>query len=476
MAIDLAFLINIMRILAIETSCDETGIAILEADKNGDFRILSNIVSSQIKIHAPFGGVVPMLAKREHQKNLVPILIRALKESKMLLPEQASRQTASASKAIKENPSTRLLARSGSKIEEILIREPELLKKLLPFLKKYEKPKIDLLAVTNGPGLEPALWVGVNFAKALASVWDLPVMPVNHVEAHVIANWLSCSVIPAKARPNDTVGQAGIQTNAPHPPLKIRGGEGELFPIISLVVSGGHTQLILMRDFGKYEILGETRDDAAGEAFDKLAKMLNLGYPGGPIVAKFAAKFNAPHPPLKIRGGAPSLLQREGWGEFNVRLPRPMLNSGDYDFSFSGLKTAALYFTKTLDKKTLKKLTPAICAEFQQAAIDVLVSKTIRAAKEFGAKTILLSGGVASNDLLRETLQRETEKMIIDKLKTDFHVPPKEFCTDNAAMIALTACTKLFPERIRPGRTSRRVNLKNLSWQKIKVNANLRLA
>ena len=173
-----------MKILAIETSCDETSIAVLQAEKDGGFSILSNIVSSQVKIHAPYGGVVPMLAKREHQNNLVPILKQALKETNLLNHESRIKNSES-------NHNSKFLI-----LNSVLDREPELLKKLLPFLKNYEKPKIDLITVTNGPGLEPALWVGVNFAKALAYFWNLPVVPVNHVEAHIIANWLK--PIPAK--------------------------------------------------------------------------------------------------------------------------------------------------------------------------------------------------------------------------------------------------------------------------------------
>ena len=421
------FVNKFMRILAIETSCDETSIAVMQFNADGSFKLLSNIVSSQVKIHAPYGGVVPMLAKREHQKNLVPILKQALKDNRLLSPEQASsaRCGASASKAKKDNPSTRLLTRSGDKLTKILDREPELLKKLLPFLIRHQKPDIDLIAVTNGPGLEPALWVGVNFAKALAYFWNLPVIPINHVEAHITANWLD------------------------HKPYAI--SHKLIFPAISLVVSGGHTQLIFMRDFGNYKILGETRDDAAGEAFDKLAKMLNLGYPGGTIVAQIAQSVAV--------GQRQNIAVRQP--KIKVKFPRPMINSKDYDFSFSGLKTAALYFVKTLAPAQIKKLTPAICAEFQQAEIDVLVSKTIRAAKEFGAKTVLLSGGVASNDLLRETLS-----LIIKRLPLNFFVPPKEFCTDNAAMIGMTAFFK----------TKNQIpKTKNYNWQKIQVEANLRL-
>jgi len=391
-----------MKVLAIETSCDETSIAVMQFDADGSFKLLSNIVSSQVKIHAPFGGVVPMLAKQEHQKNLVPILKHSLVETDLLKIRK--------SKGKNQNDNTKDII-----LKEILAREETLLKKLLPLLKKYKKPDIDLIAVTNGPGLEPALWVGVNFAKALAYYWNLPIIPVNHVEAHIIANWL-----PDATR---------LVTSTKLP-----------YPIICLVVSGGHTQLILMRDVGVYKILGETRDDAAGEAFDKLAKMLNLGYPGGPIVAKIANQFKIGTLKFKI-----------------LKFPRPMINSGDFDFSFSGLKTAALYFVKTLSSSQLKKLTPAICAEFQQAVIDVLAQKTIRAAKEFNVKTILLSGGVAANDFLRETLSLAT-----NHLSLDFSVPPKNFCTDNAAMIALTAYLKTKKIKIN-------------SWKQIKVDANLRI-
>jgi len=241
-----------MHILAIETSCDDTGVAIIKYDKNSPPELLANLVSSQIKIHAPFGGVVPMLAKREHQKNLVPILRQALKETK-LLKNYESRIMNQESKII----NSKFLI-----LNSILEREPELLKKLKPFLKKYQKPDIDTIAVTIGPGLEPALWVGVNFARALAYFWNLPILPVNHIEAHIIANWLP----EKKSLPTSL-----LQREEP-PSLKKRGWgrffsdkrltiNDKFFPAICLVVSGGHTQLILIKKFGQYEILGETRDD-----------------------------------------------------------------------------------------------------------------------------------------------------------------------------------------------------------------------
>ena len=341
-----------MIILAIETSCDDTGVAVVEADSKGCL-ILSNIVSSQIKVHAPYGGVVPNLAARAHLKNIKPCFERALKEAK--------------------------------------------------------NPKIDLIAVTVGPGLIPSLLVGVNFAKALAYAQKIPITGVNHIEGHIYANWL----------------------------LSIQNSK---FPILCLVVSGGHTQLILMEGYGKYKLLGETRDDAAGEAFDKTAKLLGLGYPGGPILAQKAKKGNP--------------------RAFN--LPRPMIRANNFDFSFSGLKTAVLYLVRGLrDSPQSLGTVPIsdICASFQQAAIDVLVSKTIRAAKKYKTKTIMLSGGVAANQELRKQLKNEIEKNLPN---ANFHVPPIEFCCDNAAMIAAVAAFGGCP---RCGG----------SPQKIQANANLKL-
>ena len=427
-----------MRILAIETSCDDTGIAILEINPGGQPKMLADLVSSQVKIHAPWGGVVPMLAKREHQRNLLPLLTQALKENKLL---KISKSEFLISKQI-----------SNSKfqtLKTILWREEFLLKKLLPFLKKYRKPKIDLIAVTVGPGLEPALWVGVNFARALAYLWHLPVIPVNHIEGHIAANFFQLEKISGKSKLQITNYKL-------------------LLPAICLVVSGGHTQLILMRQFGQYQILGETRDDAAGEAFDKVAKMLNLGYPGGPIIAKMAMKINPVFNTGQKSPASPSssrLHWRDKAGRAkikNITFPRPMIQTKDYDFSFSGLKTAVLYFVKTLSTARFKKLTPAIAAEFQQAVIDVLTAKTLAAAKKYHAKTVMLSGGVAANDALRETLKLE-----ILNLKLNFLVPPKSFCTDNAAMIGLTAYHRIGPEKLRR---------KKSNWRNIKADANLTIA
>ncbi len=272
-----------MRILAIETSCDDTGIAILE-EIEGEFNVLSNVVSSQT-IHANYGGVFPMMAKREHQKNLLPVFTQALKEAKLLELTKSSLQ------AKRSNLKT---------IKKILEKESVLFDQVLEFLEKYEKPKVDYIAVTNGPGLEPCLWVGVNFAKVLSFVWDIPLIPVNHIEAHILVNFLNHKL---------------------YSKLDGRQNQSIEFPAISLIVSGGHTQLILVKrthsassgQVFKYEIIGETRDDAAGECFDKCARVLGLGYPGGPEIARIAAQFQ----PSTTHSALAS----------QIKLPRPMINS-----------------------------------------------------------------------------------------------------------------------------------------------------
>ncbi len=336
-----------MKILGIETSCDETSIAILEIQKN-KIKVLSNIVSSQVKIHAPYGGVVPGLAAREHEKNLKPVFEKALKESKTKIPQ------------------------------------------------------IDLIAVTQGPGLEIALWKGINFAKWLAQKLGKPLIAINHLEGHIYSNFLK--------------------------PNKIK------FPALNLIVSGGHTQLVLMTNYGKYKIIGETQDDAAGEAFDKVSKMMNLGYPGGPIISKFAEKGNSK----------------------KYNLPRPMLNQKNYDFSFSGLKTAVLYLLKDLGQID-ERIKIDIAASFQQAVIDVLIQKTIKAAKEYKVKSILLSGGVSANKLLRKTLEKETKR-----LKLFYSQPELQYTGDNAAMIALAGYYRR--QKRQKSKLEAKPNLKIKNW------------
>ncbi|MEK7085192.1 MAG: tRNA (adenosine(37)-N6)-threonylcarbamoyltransferase complex transferase subunit TsaD, partial [Patescibacteria group bacterium] len=296
------------RILAIETSCDETAIAVLEAreDKNGaHFNILADKISSQVAVHAPFGGVVPNLAKREHQKNLVPLLIMALKEADLYK---------------KDSPKNSLQATSY-KLQALLSREPELLKHFEKELPKIKKPAIDAIAVTYGPGLEPALWVGINFARALSKLWNLPLIPVNHLEGHIYSAFMRPPTFYV-------------------PPTK------QIFPLLTLIVSGGHTELVLTKNHLSHKILGETHDDAAGEAFDKVAKMLGLPYPGGPEISKRAREGNSAA----------------------INFPRPMLHSKDLHFSFSGLKTSVLYHLQETGKPSEKSKND-IAASFQQAAV-----------------------------------------------------------------------------------------------------------
>ncbi len=381
-----------MKILAIETSCDDTGIAILEikSNKTPNFKVLSNIVSSQIEIHKKYGGVFPMMAKREHQNNLVPVLMQALKQAKLL----------------NSNVQTPIINQKLKTVEKVLEKESNLYQFVKEFLEKYEKPNIDIIAITNGPGLEPCLWVGVNFAKALSYFWDIPVIPINHIEAHILVNFLE----------NKTIK----------------------FPAISLVVSGGHTQLILVKGIGKYEIIGETRDDAAGECFDKAARILNLGYPGGPIISKIASQI------------------KEG----SIKLPRPMMHTKDYNFSFSGLKTAVLYKIKDTKPEIVKseRFIQEMCFAVQDAICDVLIKKTINAAKYYRSHTIILGGGVSANQELRKQLKEKIERDIPD---TNYIIPDSSLSTDNALMIAVTG---YFHKN------------KKASWQKIKVNANLRIS
>ncbi len=383
-----------MKILGIETSCDDTCVAVIEVlnKKEADFKILSNIVSSQVEIHKKYGGVYPTLAKREHQKNLIPVLEKSLKEADLF-----------------SKPKKKIKLKK-EKIKNILKREKNLLNNLKIFLKKTKKPKIDLIAATTGPGLDPCLWTGINLTKALALSWNLPVVPVNHIEAHILSNFV-------KRKPRN-----------------------ELFPAISLIISGGHTQLILSKKIGNYEIIGETRDDAAGECFDKTARILGLPYPGGPIIEKKAKK-------------------KEGKFKFKIELPRPMINSKNYDFSFSGLKTAVLYDFKERKKeeKESEQYIKEMAKEIQQAIIDVLIKKTIKTAKDKKAKSILLGGGVTANKELRKQLKEKIKKEIP---KTEFLVPNIKYSGDNALIIAVTGFF-------------RRENKK--SWQEIKAEPNLRL-
>ncbi len=304
------------KILGIESSCDETAVAVVE----DGVKILSHLVASQIEIHARYGGVVPEVASRQHILAILPLLQGAMKEAQVTFAD------------------------------------------------------LSAIAVTVGPGLAGSLLVGVNTAKALAWAKGLPLLGINHLEGHIYANWL----MP---------------------------GEPPLFPALCLIVSGGHTDLVLMPDHGRHSLLGRSRDDAAGEAFDKVARILGLGYPGGPAIER--ASFQ---------------------GAGSIPLPHAWLK-GTEDFSFSGLKTAVLHLMIDREGRPIPDSHVAdVAASFQKAVAEVLVTKTVEAAKKYGARQILLAGGVAANRLLR--------KMMLSRSPLPLRFPPPLLCTDNAAMIA----------------------------------------
>ncbi|KND47199.1 MAG: O-sialoglycoprotein endopeptidase [Parcubacteria bacterium C7867-004] len=364
-----------MKILAIETSCDETAISILECsgdERLANFRVLGNALLSQIDIHKEYGGVFPMMAKREHAKNLVPILGAALEEAELLHED---------TQALSEELTTTL--------GELLSREFELAEQLLEFLKESEIPDIDAIAVTHGPGLEPALWVGVNFAKALSLAWNKPLIGVNHMEGHL----LSSLVI-------ETDGELVIKDIG--------------LPVLGLLISGGHTELVSMDPWLSYRLIGQTRDDAVGEAFDKVARMLGLPYPGGPEISKLAER------------------NREDTGTNPFKLPRPMITDPHCDFSFSGLKTAVMYLVKGKEVSELEK--EQLAHAFEDAVAEVLWKKTARALEETGAKTLALGGGVSANTHLRRYF---AQKISEEYPEVALFLPDRAYTTDNAIMIAI---------------------------------------
>ena len=309
-----------MLILGIESSCDETAAAVLADGKD----ILSNVINSQIDIHALYGGIVPELASRQHIRNIYHVVNAALEEADISIDQ------------------------------------------------------IDGLAVTAGPGLIGCLLVGHTFAKALSLVRNIPMIGVDHLSGHLLS--------------------IHLDKNKPE------------FPYIGTVASGGHSSIFLVKDFDSYELLGRTRDDAAGEAFDKVAKLLKLGYPGGPVISELSAS------------GDPD----------KIKFPRAWLDKGSLDFSFSGLKTAVANYINNRNDSGTEVDIADVCASFQEAVVDVITAKTISAAKMHHCKNIVLAGGVAANPRLRESLSRQGA--IEGK---NVFLTPRQFCTDNAAMIAL---------------------------------------
>ena len=385
-----------MKILSIETSCDETAIAIINCEgdeQSASFEVLSHVLISQIDIHREFGGVFPAVAKREHAKTLVPILSSALEEAEMLHED---------AQEISDDVRTR--------IGTLLEREPDMTSAFMDFITETERPEIDAIAVTYGPGLAPALWVGVNFAQALSVAWNIPIVPVDHMEGHLM-------IALAQVR-DDT----GLHANEPRASENmVLEMKDVALPVLALLISGGHTEIDTMDSWLSYKRLGQTRDDAVGEAFDKAARMLGLPYPGGPEISKLAAR------------------DREDSATNPYTLPRPMIDRPDFDFSFSGLKTAVLYTIKNnpdtfAEMKEDTKATEQLARAFEDAAADVLVSKTLKALEHSQAQTLAIGGGVSANMHIRERIRTAMqEKFSYVELRT----PPNGLTGDNAVMIGL---------------------------------------
>ncbi len=369
-----------MKILAIETSCDETGLAVLEAKggfKKPFFKIKKNLIASQIKIHKKYGGVVPFLAKREHQKNLPILFQKIFKKNKNINFDKEKFD-----KIFKKITKNRTINEK---------QEIDFYKKLKNIISKTKKPDIDLIAVTSQPGLTPCLWQGINFAKIISCYWQIPILGIDHIEAHIFSVFL-------------------------------KNNFSFKFPTLSLVVSGGHTYLVLIKNWFKYKIIGQTQDDALGEAFDKVGKILGLDYPAGPEIEK-----------------------RAKLGKDIFNFPSPMISQKNFNFSFSGLKTAVYYqFLKDKKQKIRfsEKRINDYCASFQKAAFKVLEKKSKLALERFKTKQFILAGGVAANKTLQKLLKKS--------LTTEFYVPDLKFSTDNGAMVGAASYFRSLKTKPRP--------------------------
>lgn len=415
-------------IIAIETSCDETAISILE-----DLHVISHGVHSQADLHAQYGGVFPTLAKREHARNLTPLLAQTietfLKQTDIFsdtncIENDSNRGESQLGesdlrKSKLGDESVYIPTETIEYIESLLAREEGLSASLIDYISKlnaghfaYIKEKLRGIAVTYGPGLEPALWVGLSFAKALSAILDVPLFPINHMEGHI------ASVITDTINIKDPEYATSNRLDAID------------FPAIALLISGGHTELVEIGSWHEYDVIGHTVDDAVGEAYDKAARVLGLPYPGGPEISKLASIYRE--------------SEKRAVDEMPVfTLPRPMLHSQDFNFSFSGLKTAVLYavrdFKAVHENRELCDLEKqALAAEFEEAVREVLIKKTSKAIDAIGAKTLIIGGGVISNTYLRKKFTELSEKLNIN-----LFIPEKNLTTDNATMIGLVAVLKI---------------------------------
>src|SRR3989344_2298976 len=355
-----------MKILGIETTCDETGAAVVEDGR----LVLSNIVASSANLHEKYGGVVPEVAAREQIK----VIITVIEEDIAKAARMANDPTSIKISADRQIPNIISAGRQAKQIQN-------------PDIQNWVKKNIDAIAISHGPGLIGSLLIGVETAKALALVWEKPLIGINHLVGHIYANWISLD-------------------NKPR------------FPLIALIVSGGHTDLILMRKHGDFKLIGKTLDDSAGEAFDKVARLLGLGYPGGPEIERLASQIRSTKSEIR-----------------NIKLPRPMIASKDFNFSFSGLKTAVVNLVHS-DEAIVhsKQKKSAAAEEFQKAVVDVLVKKTIDAAQKFDCNSIVVGGGVAANTLLRSQMADAATR-----ISRKVFFPSKTLSVDNGAMIAAAA-------------------------------------
>lgn len=394
-----------IKLLAIETSCDETAIAVFDFEKKqkGEvkFSVLSNHVLSQINIHREFGGVFPALAKREHAKNIVKIFKESLKEAGLYKEKEIK---------IKES--------RKKKVKKLLEREAETCEELFDLVSKIKKPDLEAIAVTAGPGLAPALWVGINFAKALAILWKIPVYPVNHMEGHIMSALLS----PFSEK------EFVIKNIS--------------YPALALLISGGHTEINYFKKNGKYKKLGQTVDDAIGEAFDKVARSLNLPYPGGPEISKIATLARESH--LQI--------------EKDFILPRPMLHSHDLNFSFSGLKTAVIHTIQKMKAsgKTEEEIKKSISLDFENAVTEILLKKVEKAVKENNIRSLAIGGGVIANTFIRNNFLTFSEKENLS-----LYLPDKFLTGDNAFMIGLVGMQQILNKK---KKTSTKILKANSNW------------
>ncbi|OQB06137.1 MAG: tRNA N6-adenosine threonylcarbamoyltransferase [bacterium ADurb.Bin212] len=391
-----------IKILAIETSCDETSVAVIGVE-NGNPVILSNVVSSQIDLHAKTGGVVPEVASRAHMEAMIPVIKEAL-----------------------------LRANSKFKIQNLKFNENSKLEI------ENSLKEITHVAVTAGPGLIGSLLVGFNTAKSLAYALDLPIIPVNHIEGHIYSALAEKFSIFNFQFSNKSHIQNSRSVTCNLSPAT--------FPILALTVSGGHTSLTLVHNHGEYENIGQTLDDAAGEAFDKVAKLLGLGYPGGPEVSKIAKQY-----------------RNTKNGDDTIELPLPLSRDNSCNFSFSGLKTAVINVWRKAEEEyenqpeKIEEFKAELAAKFEETAIAHLIDKTLKALRATGAKNVVLAGGVSANNYLRENMQKELKGLGVALL-----MPPMELCGDNAAMIGLAAYYHIIRENVS-------------NWHEIKIDSNFRL-